>query len=138
MIFQYKPEYFSNLSNPQKNGVILRPVIQIRFKINGNYRAYPVLIDSGADYCIFHADLAKDLGIELKTGIKLDFTGTLREKQLAYLHKVTFYLGNKKIESVVAFSNEIEALPFGLLGQQGFFDKFKVSFDLKKKEIEIT
>ena len=35
---------------------IKRPIIEIIVKSKSKFAIYPVLIDSGADYCIFHSD----------------------------------------------------------------------------------
>jgi hypothetical protein len=46
----------------------LRPVVPIVLK-NGNTRiGYEVLVDSGADLCIFDAEIGEALGIDVKKG----------------------------------------------------------------------
>ena len=44
-------------------------------------------------------------------------------------------IGEDTVKTKVVFSDVLEAT--GVLGQYGFFDKWKVIFDLKNKEIEI-
>ena len=42
---------------------ILRPVIPILIEYGENYVDYEVLVDSGADACVFHADLCGILAL---------------------------------------------------------------------------
>lgn len=102
----------------------LRPVIQIDF-------------DSGADYCIFHATIGEQLGLDIKTGKELTFYGTSGEPQKAYFHKISFKIGGNVHRCDVGFSYDMEKLAYGLLGQYGFFDKWTVRFEYHKENIEI-
>lgn len=115
---------------------LLRPVIQIELKDKeGKPFFYDVLVDSGADYCLFHASIAKQLGIDLKKGKSLGFYGTSGRTQVAYFHQITFSIQNQEVTTMVGFSTGIESMSVGLLGQNGFFDKFTVQFDLTGKKI---
>lgn len=116
---------------------VLRPVIQIDFETSNGGFGYFVLIDSGADYCIFHATIGEQLGLKITTGKKLVFYGTSGEPQKAYFHNVSFTIAGHFHECGVGFSYEMEKLPYGLLGQYGFFDKWIVKFEYHKEKIEI-
>jgi len=59
---------------------ILRPVIQITLGYNDRKVNYLALIDSGADYCFFHKEIAEVLGIEVEKGKKLEFAGVTGKK----------------------------------------------------------
>ena len=48
-----------------KSGILYRPIIPITLKFNKVEFQYLALIDSGADFNIFHADIAKILKIDL-------------------------------------------------------------------------
>jgi hypothetical protein len=116
----------------------MRPVITIRLLFDGKSVKYPVLIDSGADFCIFHAELAEGiLGIPVKKGKKLVFFGTGGVPQEAYFLNVLIDLGGYEIELYCGFSYDMDKLPYGILGQDGFFDLFKVEFDYKGRRIEL-
>ncbi len=117
--------------------VVFRPVIDIRLLWNGHSTKYRVLIDSGADYCIFHAEVAEVLGIPLTSGKKMTFYGTSGAAQLAYFHEVQIEAAGWPIDLYCGFSSEMQSLPYGLLGQTGFFDQFKIEFDYQNKRIEI-
>ena len=49
---------------------VLRPVIPIEVIYKNNPVPYEVLIDSGADFCIFDAQIADILGIDVESGEK--------------------------------------------------------------------
>ncbi len=99
---------------------------------------YQALIDSGADFCIFHTEIAHILGIPVVDGKKLTFHGTSCTPQTAYFHTVQIEIGGWPMELYCGFSSDMKSLPYGLLGQTGFFDRFKVAFDYQGKRIEIT
>ena len=47
---------------------ILRPVISIEVKYKEISVPYEVLVDSGADICIFHASIGEVLGLDVEKG----------------------------------------------------------------------
>ena len=114
----------------------LRPVIPIEVSFNSISVPYEVLIDSGADVCIFDSDIADILGIDVIKGIRREVSGVTGIPEYYYLHKVTIIIDGLKFKTDVGFM-KLRNQAFGIVGQKGFFDKFKVSFDLKKEEIEI-
>lgn len=138
MNFKYKnfPVDPENCPFPEKKSAF-RPVIQIDFEgINGKF-GYLALIDSGADYCIFHAQIGELLGLNIKSGKALTFHGTSGEPQQAYFHEITFKVGGVSHKCNVGFSEDMKKLPYGLLGQDGFFDKWVVKFEYNKENIEL-
>lgn len=138
MNFKYRrfPVDLKNCPFPNKKSA-LRPVIQVDFETpNGNF-GYLVLIDSGADFCIFHASVGEQLGLDIKSGRPLTFFGTSGEPQKAYFHKITFKIGGYSHTCEVGFSYEMEKLAYGLLGQYGFFNKWVVRFEYQKENIDL-
>jgi len=138
MDFKYRkfPVDPANCPFPNKKSS-LRPVIQIDFETPAGKFGYFVLIDSGADFCIFHATIGEQLGLDVKAGKPLTFFGTSGEPQKAYFHEITFKIGGVSHTCDVGFSYDMEKLAYGLLGQHGFFDKWKVKFEYQKENIEI-
>lgn len=114
-----------------------RPVIDIRLLWNNQTIKYRVLIDSGADFCIFHSDVADILGIPVTKGKKLTFYGTSGTPQTAYFHQIMIEIGGWSMDLYCGFSYEMKSLPYGLLGQTGFFDSFKIEFDYQNKRVEL-
>lgn len=126
-----------NPAFPDKKHV-KRPVVPIEVKYNGNKIKYLALIDSGADFCIFHAQIGEALGIEIKNGKVLEFYGVTGEKKQAFFHNISIIIGGWEKQCYCGFSHEFDEnkMPYGILGQKGFFNLFKVSMDYEKEEIE--
>ena len=118
---------------------IKRPVIPIEVKYNENTIKYLALIDSGADFCIFHAQIGEALGIDIKKGKALEFYGIIGDKKEAFFHNILIGVGGLEKECYCGFSYEFDEtkMPYGILGQKGFFNLFKVLLDYKKEQIEI-
>lgn len=116
---------------------IHRPVIDILLMFGDKSIEYEALIDSGADFCIFHAEMANILGIGVDQGKRMTFHGTGGTPQTAYFHQIQIKIGGRPMDLYCGFSYDMQSLPYGLLGQTGFFDKFKVEFDYQNKRIEI-
>ncbi len=116
-----------------------RPVIPITVKHNGKEINYLALIDSGADFCIFHGEIGQFLGLNIKNGKKLEFFGVTGEKESAYFHEITINVGGHDKHCYCGFSElNNSKLPYGILGQRGFFDMFKITMDYRKNRIELT
>ncbi len=117
---------------------ILRPIIPTTVKVNNRVITCWVLIDSGADFCIFDAEIGEYLGIDIKSGSEEVFGGIQeRGSAKAYLHKVVVSIGGYDYQIVAGFSYDIAKFGCAILGQKGFFDKFSVKFDYQKEEIEL-
>jgi hypothetical protein len=116
---------------------ILRPVILIILEHEDKKVGYKALIDSGADYNIFHAAVGEILGLDIKSGKKEIFGGISGEKLTAYFHLVEAKIGGWSYKLYCGFSYDIPPFGYGVLGQKGFFDNFIVKFDLLKEEIEL-
>jgi len=92
------------------------------------------LVDPGVDEYTFPAWIAKMLGHNVYKGEQKIFSG-IGESVLAYLHKMHIALNGIKFASDVYYSHEWDDMPFGLLGQAGFFSHFDIHFNYKEKEI---
>ena len=86
------------------------------------------LVDSGADECTFPAWIAKMLGHNVYKGKQKIFSG-IGGSVLAYLHKTHLILNEIELVADVYYSHEWDDMPFGLLGQAGFFSHFEVCFN---------
>jgi len=116
-----------------------RPVIPITVKYKEKEIDYLALIDSGADFCIFHGEIGEYLGIDIKLGKKLEFFGVTGQKEAAYFHEITICIGGHDRKCYCGFSElDNRRLPYGILGQRGFFDVFKITMCYTKKRIELS
>jgi hypothetical protein len=116
---------------------ILRPIIPVILEYGKRKVGYWALIDSGADYSIFHADIGEILELDIRSGKKETFGGIGGGKFTAYFHLINAKIGFWKYKFYCGFSYDIPPFGYGVLGQKGFFDIFIVKFDLVREEIEV-
>ena len=65
MKFKYKRfRIFPTPAFPQRR-YLLRPIIPLLITYKGKTIGYEVLLDSGADFCIFHAEIGEYLGLRV-------------------------------------------------------------------------
>lgn len=139
LVFPYASFDVEPSPNSKRRKTVWRPIIEIIVFKGTKFASYPVLIDSGADYNIFHSGLLLALGGNLTSGNKRTVVGLRDQPLKGYEHKLDLKLpGGKKFEAKAIFSNQISNHAFGVVGQEGFFDKFKVKFDYKSKRITIN
>lgn len=65
---------------------ILRPVITIELIHKGTEVPYEVLVDSGADVCIFDAQIAAILGIDITEGERHEIAGITGVSERTVVH----------------------------------------------------
>ena len=118
---------------------ILRPVIPIKLKKKNQEVGYHVLVDSGADFCLFDAEMGEAIGIDIKKGKPREVFGVGGKASLYYLHNMVIEIGGWKYEIEAGFMPNVagKIMRYGLVGQKGFFENFIVKFDLQKEEIEL-
>lgn len=121
-----------------KIGLWYRPIIPVTLELRGKELRYLALIDSGADFNIFHNEIADILKIDLSKGKKVPFQGISGIESNGVFAEVNLDLKGVMIpKTLVLFSDSISKDGYGILGQQGFFNNFKVAFDYASKKIEI-
>jgi hypothetical protein len=90
---------------------------------------FEAIIDSGSFDCLFHGDIARAVGIkDITTGILKVSGGVVKAvKMNTYGHDIRLMVGADNFKIHGYFSDE---LPIAcLLGRDGFFDKYVVTFD---------
>lgn len=123
---------------PRRFGVF-RPVIPV-WLVNGNEKfGYLALVDSGADFCVFHASIGDVIGIKVESGKKQSFSGISSQTQqlIAYFHNIKIEVAGYAHECWVGFSRDIKDQAYGILGQEGFFSNYNVNLDYENKQIEL-
>ena len=120
-------------------GSALRPVIETRLKHKENSIRYEVLVDSGADICLFDQSVGEAIGIDIKSGKMKEVFGVGGKVSLYYLHLVIIEVGGWEYKIEAGFMPDVagRVMPYGIVGQKGFFDNFIVKFDLLKEEVEL-
>lgn len=116
---------------------IIRPVIPVEIAYRDNSIGYEVLVDSGADACIFDAEIGEVLGIDITKGECREVGGITGVSEFYYIHSVTIIVGGWSYDIKAGFLPNIARLGHGVVGQTGFFENFIVRFDHAKEEIEL-
>ena len=116
---------------------LLKPLITVVLRYQGQKQKVFALVDSGADACLFPKGVAEVLGIDVTKGNAANFTGIGGTRTPFYFHEVEILLGDYQIKTKVGFSTSQQIGTSGILGQQGFFENFIVTFDHKNRFIEI-
>lgn len=137
MKFQYQKIGIEESEAFPDRKFILRLIIPIILEHGDRKVGYKVLIDSGADYNIFHGVIGEILGLNLMVGRKENLGGISGDTLTAYFHFVDAEIGGWKHKLYCGFSYDVPPFGYGVVGQKGFFDIFKVSFDYNKEEIEL-
>lgn len=117
------------------DAAVYRPVIPLILSFKDKSFSYSALIDSGADFCLFDTSVAASLGIELQDGVRSEAFGIGGPAQELYIHVINITVDKIRYQAKVGFIKNMTQTGYGILGQVGFFDKFKVSFDYANKEI---
>ena len=94
--------------------------------------------DSGADACLFPMSLAILLKLDV-LGLPKALTGGVGSSaNVTYYDTITLDLGHGiEFSAYVGFTAGMDNLGFGLLGQEGFFDKYNVEFLHQQKRFTI-
>ena len=117
---------------------VYRPIIPVQIKHKSKEIKYEALIDSGADQCIFHSEIAEIIGIPWREGKKCNFGGIGGKVFKGFASPINLVVGGNEIKTKTIFSSEIPNSSYAILGQSGFFKFFRIRFVFQKKTIEIT
>jgi hypothetical protein len=106
--------------------------------LNHQGRSVPTfgIVDSGADDCVFPLSLAGSLQIITPNQRSYVFSGAADNPQLAFFEKIEMVIwdfANDRaaftFELDVGFTAALDQIGAGLLGQNGFFSRFRVTMD---------
>ncbi len=116
---------------------VLRPVIPVGISVGDKAVMYEVLVDSGADICIFDAEIGEVIGLDIEGGEPHMVKGVTGAPQAYYVHDVTLFVGGWKQKIKAGFMPRLGADNYGIVGQIGFFDRYVVKFEYDKETIEL-
>jgi len=133
-----KFSYLKIPTNDPKRKWIARPIIQVALTGPGKSVIVDALIDSGADKCLFNSEIAKEIGLILEKGDAEYFGGIEGGKIKSFVHKIQLQIVglDKKVEVSAGFIKDLKVS--AILGQEGFFDAFKIKFEKDHNCIEIS
>jgi hypothetical protein len=96
------------------------------------------LVDTGADYCLFPADFAVRLGLDLNNLPPALVYGAGSDNDVRFAIVQIEFDDLGKWELLAGFSPAWNGREAGALGNLGFLDRFRISFDWSKKEFEVN
>lgn len=111
------------------------PIIPVSLSFRSKKTDTLALIDSGATISIFKSDVAETLKINIERGEEI-YMGGVGGRIKGFIHQLEMEVANRRINVPVVFSYEY-LVSLNLLGRQSFFERFKITFDEKKKRIEV-
>lgn len=125
---------------------IKRPVLRLTLERGNRSVVALAIVDSGADECIFPASQGLALGVPIPNPNVLVFSGTANQPQNAYFGNIRAHIWSFANPAQVVFSFDfyagfcetLEHVGLGLLGQNGFFSRYKVLIDHANSCLEIT
>jgi len=131
--------YFKLPHPDPKKKFLQFPWVPVSINARDEKKTFLMLVDSGADHCIFDKDVAEFLGINIKQGQLEDTTGIGGSTDIYYFDNIWINVGGHQLNTRAGFINGLLANGkiAGVLGRQGFFEFFKVRIDEKSKEIEL-
>jgi hypothetical protein len=97
-------------------------------------KRFEAVIDSGASRCIFHASIGRFIGLELEKGVQENTLGIAGSTNI-YLYEISLHVPGGIVDVIAGFCEDLPIA--GLLGMNGFFDHFKVTFDPTAQRCEI-
>lgn len=96
------------------------------------------LLDSGADFCLFDAELSYLLDIDLTTLETISLSGVAGAAK-GYVAHIEIGVQESFVPVPAVFSFDFSPKGFGgVIGQVGFFDSFLVAFDRANKMLLLT
>jgi hypothetical protein len=133
MKFKYRK--IPDTTNPPHTYISL-PLLQVTLFHGSNHHDVLCLLDSGADECMFHTSIANLLGIDVKSGRPKTHFGIAGQSIDSYMHTIQLQVQgfNERIELEAAFTDANQA---SLIGQRGFFDNYRVTFEKYRGRFEI-
>ncbi len=117
-----------------------RPIVPItvRNPRTGASVRYLVLVDSGADNCMFGPEIAELLNIKILQGRPSTVSGVVAgQSRMYYKHSVEIEIGANSWVTEVGFMPKLSKNGHGFEGRHGFFDRFNfVKFEQPKATVE--
>lgn len=110
---------------------IYAPTLDVKLinQKNRKETTYHSLVDSGADFTCFHGLIGEFLDLKVREGKKCLLVVWLVMVGIAHVHPIVVEVDGIGGEVAVGFSYDLTTPIQGFLGQRGFFELFKVTFN---------
>jgi len=117
---------------PEHDGEERRPALEVYFRVaHGGLHRRIAVVDSGADISMGSRALCDALGLDWKAGAAIRLRGISQREDCAVeatIHRVDLLIREANCEITIPFCFAAADAPL-LLGRDGFFDAFRVTFD---------
>ena len=134
-----KFKYSGTLALDSKGRMVKRPMLKLELTLKDGRKIYPLgLIDSGADQTMVNIAYAKELGVDLNKAAPRQMNGIANNSVSTLL--ATFPLKSPELgEEVVVPACYVDSRNVDILiGQEGFFDTYRIKFEKDHDSFEIT
>lgn len=111
------------------------PVVDITLKSPTRSLTIKALVDSGASFSVFRAEVLDYLGLPVGRGERVYLEG-IGGRILGYRHQLPAQVGRRTFPFLVVFSQEL-TVSFNLLGRENFFRHFIVTFDERAQVLRL-
>lgn len=107
------------------------PFITLAVQNHQQWYSIEAYVDSGAAYSVFAPAVAARIGLDFRSVrrilVQVGDGGLIP----VFLHDLEIQLGRHRFAAPIGFSDRL-GVRFGVLGQSGIFDRFKVCFDERR------
>jgi hypothetical protein len=118
--------------------VALRPVLKLTIVAGQRQLSCYAVVDSGADHCVFPRQFLQTLGLDPLLAPSEPISGVGSSGISAHFFNLAIDLqGLVQFPVYVGFTTGLDEIGLGLLGQNGFFDRFHIHFKLSQRIYEI-
>jgi hypothetical protein len=114
-----------------------RPIVEVEISRGGPARKFLALIDSGADQITMPAAIAEALGIVRATCPSRALMGITMQRTEGFVAPVSIRVQHQP-EAITAPAVFIDTDVPVLLGQEGFFDRYRIKFEKDHDTFEIN
>jgi|SRR5580692_5982018 hypothetical protein len=129
----------------------LYPLLSISLLCNGKQIDCVGLVDSGAEYCVFPGKFLDTFGIDRTITPFEESVKTPAGKAGAYFHEATIQLASPDSDSNTPswpiyagfaeclddWAKDDAGVSLAILGQVGFFDRFRITFNWRGRHFEL-
>ncbi len=114
--------------------IVRRPVLSLALKNGANRLSCYAIVDSGADHCVFPRSFMQPLGLD-PLSAPVDMTSGVGSTNVPthFTNVMIDLQGLIQFPVYAGFTTGMEQLGMGLLGQTGFFERLKITFDYSMK-----
>jgi hypothetical protein len=116
---------------------VYRPIVRVSLFHQDKGFDYELLVDSGADMCMFGMEVGLFLGIDFSRSKKGTVAGVGGEPMTYYCAPVRLEVAGASFIVEAGFLSRVSQFDYGVAGRQGFFDQFLVTFNEPNKFVQL-